>query len=89
MNTLPTSPIPLYKKLEKQYEKTVLMPELRKKKEQLQTIRNIHQPLDYSKLREHARNYSQQRAEIIEKRRAEREKKILENLENYQNVRNL
>lgn len=81
--------MPLYKKIEHKYETAILMPELKRKKEKLETIRNIHQPLDYSQLREHARNYSQQRAETLEKRKIEREKKFLENIDKYQNVWNI
>jgi len=53
----------------------------------LNTIRSIHQPLDYNQLREHERAYSQKRAENLEKLRKEKEEKILENLKNYQEVR--
>ncbi|CAI2363373.1 unnamed protein product [Moneuplotes crassus] len=79
--------VPLYKKLEKRFKQKVLMPELEKKKEKLQTLRNMHKPVDYEQLREHARSYSQKRAETLEKHREEREKKILENLQNQQNLK--
>ncbi len=78
--------VPLYRKLEKQYEKKVIMPELEKKKERLMTLRNLHKPVDYEKLREHARNYSQKRAETLEKQREEREQKSLQNIKNQQDV---
>lgn len=79
-----TSPMPLYKKLEQKFEQKVLMPELQKKKQMLSSIRDFHKPLDFGSLKEHARAYSQRRAESLEKRRLEREKKIREDMQTYE-----
>lgn len=83
-NSSLVSPLPLYRKIETNYKKRVLMPELEKKKEMLKSIRNLHKPLDFAGLQEHARAYSQRRAESIEKKRRERETQIKEQVKNYQ-----
>lgn len=67
---------PLYKKLERKYEKKVLIPELNKKKDTLKSIRELHKPLNHNSIREHARAYSQKRNEVIQKLKEEREQKI-------------
>jgi hypothetical protein len=79
-----TSPIPLYKKLEKEYEKKVIMPDLERKKMALKTIRSMHEPLNYDNLKEHARAYSLQRAEKQQKFREERERKMLQNIQDFE-----
>lgn len=79
-----TNPLPLYKKIETNYKKQVLMPELEKKKEMLKSIRNLHKPLDFTSIQEHARAYSQRRAESIEKRRQDRDNQIKEQTRNYE-----
>jgi hypothetical protein len=76
--------VPLYKKLEKKYEKSVIMPELERKKERLKSIRELHQPLDFGSIRNQARAYSQKRSESIKRHLEEKERKIMDDLQNYQ-----
>jgi len=75
---------PLYKKLEKKYERKVLMPDLEKKKELLKSIRTLRQPLDFEEIKSHARQYSQQRQDEIERKRKEREDQIKEYERTYE-----
>lgn len=87
LNSSMTSPMPLYKKLEKEYEKKFVMPDLERKKMALKTIRSMHEPLNYDNLKEHARAYSLQRAEKLQKFREEKERKMLQNIQNFEKNR--
>lgn len=80
---VPSTSVPLYKKLESEYKDKVLMPELERKKEALKSIRSLHQPLDLDSINQHARSYSQKRIETIEGKKQERENKLKEELKNY------
>lgn len=72
------SPIPLYKKFERNYQTTVVMPDLERKKLTLKSIRAMHEPLDHENLMEHARAYSQKRAEKKKKFKEDTDRKMIQ-----------
>ena len=48
---------PLYKRLEENFEKNVLLPELQRKKEELAKKRELYRPLSKLELDEHAKRH--------------------------------
>jgi hypothetical protein len=72
------SPIPLYKKFERNYQTTIVMPDLERKKLTLRSIRAMHEPVDHGNLMEHARAYSQKRAEKKNKFKKDSERKMIQ-----------
>ena len=44
---------PMYKKIEKNYKKSVEMPALEQKKEKLEQIRNFYKPIDRQEVEDH------------------------------------
>jgi hypothetical protein len=59
---------PLYKKIEKEYEKQYVMPELEKRKKELADKRNFLKPIKREELDEHDKKYQ----EILKKREVDR-----------------
>lgn len=59
---------PLYKKIEKEFEKNYVIPELEKRKKELAEKRNFVKPIDRSELDEHAQKYEEIRKQEMAKR---------------------
>jgi hypothetical protein len=64
----------LYEEIEERYRKDVLMPELERKKRNLETIRQLHKPIKKEELDEHEKNYQEKVKIELEKQRMKREK---------------
>lgn len=65
---------PLYKAIEDRYNKDILMPELQKKKKDLDSIRKFHKPIKREDLDEHEKDYQEKIKIEREKQRIKREK---------------
>lgn len=59
---------PLYKKIEKQFEKEYVIPELEKRKKELAEKRNFVKPIDKEELLEHEKKYEEIRKQELLKR---------------------
>lgn len=64
----------LYEKIEENYNKEILMPELERKKKELEHIRRFHKPIKREELDEHEKNYQEKIKIELEKQRLKREK---------------
>lgn len=65
---------PMYKKIEERYNHDVLMPELEKKKKDLNSIRKFHKPMKREELDEFEKDYQEKVKIEREKQRIKREK---------------
>lgn len=65
---------PMYKKIEERYNQEVLMPELEKKKKDLNNIRKFHKPMKREELDEFEKDYQEKVKIEREKQRIKREK---------------
>jgi len=64
----------LHEEIEERYAKDIVMPELEKKKKQLESIRKFHKPIKKEELDEHEKNYQEKIKVEREKQRMKREK---------------
>jgi len=64
----------LHEEIEERYNKDILMPELEKKKRELENLRKLHKPIKKEDLDEHEKNYQEKIKIEREKQRMKREK---------------
>ncbi|CAG9332015.1 unnamed protein product [Blepharisma stoltei] len=69
---------PLFKKIQDNYQQSVLMPELEKKKAELAKKRNLFKPLDHYDLVEHSRHHDEIMQEFDERRKQNLKNRSLE-----------
>lgn len=69
----------MHEKLQQRYHSEVEMPELEKRKQEIAEKRNLYKPIRMSDIEQHKRKHEEILMKLEEERKAEREKKLQEN----------
>jgi hypothetical protein len=78
--------LPLHKKIEDEFIKTSLVPELEKKKKLLQDLHSNFKPISKNELNRHSYQYEQIRNQLVEQRKIKRNMNYSSNIKKYRHT---